>query len=183
MWVTRMTFSGASRLTARARAHPCWRPRWRPASTSAWCASGRVPIATSSASCTTATAPGCAPSRSARQFNASGASNSGCHWPVAEATAHCQPTSRSSVARGRRRVSLGRLYGEALMAQTLVIVESAAKCRTIQHYLGAGYLVRACFGHVRDLPTDRLGVDVDRDFAAEYVVPTAKASIVKQLRA
>ena len=69
------------------------------------------------------------------------------------------------------------------MAQTLVIVESAAKCRTIQHYLGAGYLVRACFGHVRDLPTDRLGVDVERDFAAEYVVPTAKASIVEQLRA
>ena len=87
------------------------------------------------------------------------------------------------MARGRLRVSLGRLYGEDLMAQTLVIVESAAKCRTIQHYLGAGYLVRACFGHVRDLPTDRLGVDVDRDFAAEYVVPTAKAGIVKQLRA
>src|SRR5205823_11583284 len=100
----------------------------------------------------------------------------------ARAAAHCQPTSRSSVARGRLRVSLGRLYGEDLMAQTLVIVESAAKCRTIQHYLGAGYLVQACFGHVRDLLTNRLGVDVERDFAAEYVVPTAKAGIVEQLR-
>jgi DNA topoisomerase I len=43
------------------------------------------------------------------------------------------------------------------MAHTLVVVESAAKSRTIQHYLGAGCAVRACFGHVRDLPTERLG--------------------------
>jgi DNA topoisomerase-1 len=50
------------------------------------------------------------------------------------------------------------------MARTLVVVESAAKSRTIQQYLGNGYIVRACFGHVRDLPVDRMGVDVDRDF-------------------
>ena len=69
------------------------------------------------------------------------------------------------------------------MARTLVVVESAAKSRTIQQYLGNGYIVRACFGHVRDLPVDRMGVDVDRDFAAEYVVPAAKADVVKRLKA
>jgi DNA topoisomerase-1 len=69
------------------------------------------------------------------------------------------------------------------MAQTLVIVESAAKSKTIQNYLGGGYVVRACFGHVRDLPTDRIGVDVDRDFAAEYVVPEGRARVVKELKA
>ena len=69
------------------------------------------------------------------------------------------------------------------MTQTLVIVESAAKSKTIQNYLGGGYVVRACFGHVRDLPTDRMGVDVDRDFAAEYVVPEGRARVVKELKA
>ena len=69
------------------------------------------------------------------------------------------------------------------MGQTLVIVESAAKSRTIQNYLGGGYVVRACFGHVRDLPTDRMGVDVDRDFATEHVVPEARARVVKALKA
>jgi DNA topoisomerase I len=69
------------------------------------------------------------------------------------------------------------------MARTLVVVESAAKSRTIQQYLGAGYIVRACFGHVRDLPVDRMGVDVDHDFAAEYVVPAARADVVKRLKA
>jgi DNA topoisomerase I len=61
--------------------------------------------------------------------------------------------------------------------------ESAAKSKTIKNYLGGGYVVRACFGHVRDLPTDRMGVDVDRDFAAEYVVPEAGARVVKELKA
>src|SRR6266571_4366862 len=68
------------------------------------------------------------------------------------------------------------------MAQTLVIVESAAKSKTIQNYLGGGYVVRACFGHVRDLPTDRMGVDVERNFAAEYVVLEARARVVKELK-
>jgi DNA topoisomerase I len=51
----------------------------------------------------------------------------------------------------------------------LVIVESPAKARTIERYLGPGYRVVASFGHVRDLPKRRLGVDVEGDFALEYV--------------
>ncbi|MEC9015739.1 MAG: toprim domain-containing protein, partial [Gemmatimonadota bacterium] len=55
------------------------------------------------------------------------------------------------------------------MSHTLVIVESPAKARTIEKYLGDGYEVAASVGHVRDLPKDELGVDVDNDFKPKYV--------------
>jgi len=54
-------------------------------------------------------------------------------------------------------------------AKKLVIVESPAKARTIGRYLGDDYTVRACRGHVRDLPKKRLGVDLENGFAPEYV--------------
>ncbi|MEI7744403.1 MAG: type I DNA topoisomerase [Chloroflexota bacterium] len=61
------------------------------------------------------------------------------------------------------------------MPKHLVIVESPAKARTIERYLGADYQVLASYGHVRDLPENpgkgKLGVDVDHDFAPDYVVP------------
>jgi len=50
----------------------------------------------------------------------------------------------------------------------LVIVESPAKAKTIERYLGPGYTVTASYGHVRDLPEKKLGVDVDHDFAPHY---------------
>jgi DNA topoisomerase I len=60
------------------------------------------------------------------------------------------------------------------MPKHLVIVESPAKARTIERYLGDDYRVLASYGHVRDLPENpgkgKLGVDVERDFAPEYVV-------------
>ena len=48
--------------------------------------------------------------------------------------------------------------------KTLVIVESPAKARTLAGFLGAGYVVRASIGHVRDLPKSQLGVDIEGDF-------------------
>lgn len=63
----------------------------------------------------------------------------------------------------------------------LMIVESAAKARTIQNYLGDGWRVMACMGHVRDLPVKALGVDVDADFRPTYAVLAGKAKLVKQL--
>jgi DNA topoisomerase-1 len=51
----------------------------------------------------------------------------------------------------------------------LVIVESPTKARTIEKYLGAGYDVKATVGHLRDLPTRELGVDVERGFEPKYV--------------
>src|SRR5215203_5574237 len=61
------------------------------------------------------------------------------------------------------------------MAKQLVIVESPAKARTIERYLGGDYQVLASYGHVRDLPENpgkgKFGVDVDHDFEPDYVVP------------
>ena len=83
------------------------------------------------------------------------------------------------------------------MAKPLVIVESPAKAKTLSRFLGTQYRVEASFGHIRDLPESaaqvpkeikekewgRMGVDVDADFAAYYVVPAAKKKQVAHLRA
>ena len=69
------------------------------------------------------------------------------------------------------------------MAKTsLVVVESAAKARTIEKFLGRGFTVRACLGHVRDLPTSKLGVDVEHDFQPQYVIPKERKDVVKRLK-
>ncbi|GAC1321969.1 MAG: type I DNA topoisomerase [Chloroflexota bacterium] len=66
--------------------------------------------------------------------------------------------------------------------QSLVVVESAAKAKTIEKILGRGFTVRACLGHVRDLPTSKLGVDVEHEFRPQYVVPKERKDIVKRLK-
>ena len=68
------------------------------------------------------------------------------------------------------------------MATKLVIVESPAKAKTIQKYLGAGYRVTASMGHVRDLPKSKIGVDVDHDFAPEYEISVGKEKIIAELK-
>ena len=65
----------------------------------------------------------------------------------------------------------------------LVIVESPAKATTIKKYLGDGYEVMASMGHVRDLPTIKLGVDVDHGFAPAYENIKGKEELIKKLRA
>ena len=66
--------------------------------------------------------------------------------------------------------------------KNLVIVESPAKARTIERYLGKGYKVAASMGHVRDLPPKRLGVDVENDFRPEYQVLDKKKKVVAGLK-
>jgi len=68
------------------------------------------------------------------------------------------------------------------MAKAIVIVESPAKAKTINKYLGRDYKVVASMGHVRDLPKNKLGVDVDADFEPEYVVIPARAKVIKELK-
>ncbi|MBP6715937.1 MAG: type I DNA topoisomerase [Acidobacteria bacterium] len=68
------------------------------------------------------------------------------------------------------------------MAKALVIVESPAKAKTINKYLGRDYKVIASMGHVRDLPKSKLGVDVDEDFAPDYVVIPDRAKVIKELK-
>ena len=65
----------------------------------------------------------------------------------------------------------------------LVIVESPAKAKTINKYLGDEYIVKASMGHVRDLPPKKLGVDVDKGFEPEYVNTTGRAKVIAELKA
>ncbi len=66
--------------------------------------------------------------------------------------------------------------------KNLVIVESPAKARTIGKYLGGGYEVAASVGHVRDLPTKELGVDVDQGFEPQYVTIRGKGKVLADLK-
>ncbi|MEE8348856.1 MAG: type I DNA topoisomerase [Acidobacteriota bacterium] len=68
------------------------------------------------------------------------------------------------------------------MPKAMVIVESPAKARTIEKYLGKDYMVRASAGHIKDLPKKNLGVDVEDDFRPTYQVISGKAKIVNQLK-
>ncbi len=68
------------------------------------------------------------------------------------------------------------------MADNLVIVESPAKAKTIQKFLGNGYVVKSSFGHIRDLQDKKLSVDVENDFTPEYVVPSDKKKVVSELK-
>ena len=68
------------------------------------------------------------------------------------------------------------------MPKGLVIVESPAKAKTIQKYLGKGYEVEASLGHVKDLPKNILGVDVEHDFATDYIVIPGKEKVLAKLK-
>lgn len=68
------------------------------------------------------------------------------------------------------------------MAKKLVIVESPAKARTVGKFLGGDYIVKASIGHIRDLPANRLGVDIENDFEPRYVIPEKKKPVVKGLK-
>ncbi|HKZ69411.1 MAG TPA: type I DNA topoisomerase, partial [Anaerolineales bacterium] len=65
----------------------------------------------------------------------------------------------------------------------LVIVESPAKAKTVQRFLGKGYQVQASVGHIRDLLKSTLSVDVENDFAPKYRVPNEKKAVVKEIKA
>ncbi|MFQ5629664.1 MAG: type I DNA topoisomerase, partial [bacterium] len=68
------------------------------------------------------------------------------------------------------------------MAKNLIIVESVAKTKTISKFLGKDYLVRSSVGHIKDLPKQRLGVDVDSGFSPEYITIRGKGKILTELR-
>ena len=68
------------------------------------------------------------------------------------------------------------------MPKTLVVVESPAKAKTIEKYLGGDYTVRASYGHIRDLPKSQLGVDVEHDFEPDYMVPEESERHVRELK-
>ena len=68
------------------------------------------------------------------------------------------------------------------MGKTLVVVESPAKAKTIGKFLGKKYTVKACMGHVRDLPKSQFGVDMDNDIALKYITIRGKGDLVSELK-
>lgn len=68
------------------------------------------------------------------------------------------------------------------MADSLVIVESPAKAKTIKRYLGDKYIVKASLGHVRDLPRSQIGVDIKNKYKPKYITIRGKGEVLKELR-
>ncbi len=94
-------------------------------------------------------------------------------------------TATKAPAKAARAKPRGKApAGKAIRAgDALVIVESPTKARTIGKYLGAGYSVKATVGHIRDLPTRKLGVEIDgRRFTPEYVIIKGKTATVAEIK-
>lgn len=69
-----------------------------------------------------------------------------------------------------------------IMSKPLIIVESPTKARTLSRFLGSEFIIEASMGHVRDLPKAKLGVEVDKDFEPQYVIPRDKRKTVEKLK-
>ena len=74
------------------------------------------------------------------------------------------------------------VYRTNINPMNLVIVESPAKAKTIEKFLGKDFKVVSCFGHISDLPSKELGVNVDGDFNPNYIVTDDKKKVVKELK-
>ncbi|KAA3642400.1 MAG: type I DNA topoisomerase [Chloroflexi bacterium] len=117
------------------------------------------------------------------EFTASGAPGTRGKCPVCGTTmfrmgrtpAHEGMTPPENVVRKKKKKQVPR-------KGKLVIVESPAKARTIERYLGEGYKVEASVGHVRDLLRSQISVDVENDFRPKYRVPNEKRPVVKELK-
>src|SRR3954451_2729536 len=105
--------------------------------------------------------------------------------PPAATRASDRVASRRSSRRSRCRERAGPCATVPAVSKNLVIVESPAKARTIERYLGPDYRVLASYGHVRDLPENpgkgKFGVDVEHDFTPEYVVSDDRRKQVAEI--
>ncbi len=90
--------------------------------------------------------------------------------------------ARKSATGPKRAVAPRTARVGSVDGRSLIIVESPAKARTIERYLGSDYMVAASVGHVIDLPASKLGVDVEHDFQPEYTVIKGKKSILDNLK-
>jgi DNA topoisomerase-1 len=68
------------------------------------------------------------------------------------------------------------------MPKNLLIVESPAKAKTIEKILGSDFEVKSCYGHIRDLEKDDMGIDVNNNYKPRYIVPDEKQKVVKELK-
>ncbi len=68
------------------------------------------------------------------------------------------------------------------MLKGLIVVESPAKVKTIQKFLGGDYVIKASVGHIKDLPEGELGVDLQRDFQPKYITIPGKGKVLRELK-
>ena len=92
---------------------------------------------------------------------------------AAKKTAGAAASAKAKKAKTKRRTA---------PKKTLVVVESPAKAKTIEKYLGRKYMVRASMGHLRDLPKSQFGIDVEHDFAPKYINIRGKGDLIKALK-
>jgi DNA topoisomerase-1 len=114
--------------------------------------------------------------------------------PVAKATAKTTSKKPAAVRPARKAKALTKEVepAEGLVetkptrsrrsSDALVIVESPAKAKTIKKYLGAGYVVKASVGHVKDLPKKKMGIDIEHGFQPEYVVIDGKKKVLAEIK-
>jgi DNA topoisomerase-1 len=91
------------------------------------------------------------------------------------------PGSPAAKKPRRKKAGAGKPLGTA-RGKPVVIVESPAKAKTINKILGTGYVVRACMGHVRDLPQRAFGIDVEKRFTPTYRTIKGKTKVITELR-
>ncbi len=100
---------------------------------------------------------------------------------MVETNGEPKPASRKK-APARKKAAATKKAPAGKAGRSLVIVESPAKARTISRILGSKYDVRASIGHIRDLPKAKLGIDVEADFAPQYIIPREKSKTVTEIR-
>ena len=128
-----------------------------------------------------------APKKAAKAAAKSASTAAGKKTPAKKAAAK-KATAKKAAAKkaAARRSAAPDIEDDLEPAPTggtsLVIVESPAKAKTIGKYLGRAYTVRATVGHVRDLPAKKLGIDIDKGFAPEYVTIEGKEDILTDLK-
>ena len=92
-------------------------------------------------------------------------------------------TTKAKPSKTKKPIAKSSAKKRAAGSGTLVVVESPAKAATIKKYLGAGYVVKASVGHVKDLPKATMGIDVKHDFQPEYVVIEGKKKVIADIKA
>lgn len=99
----------------------------------------------------------------------------------ASASPEHKTAGQTQTSAGRK--SAAKKTSVAATGKSLVIVESPSKARTILKYLGKQYHVMASVGHVKDLPQSGIGIDIEHDFAPEYVTIKGKGKILSEIKA
>ncbi|MDD3852896.1 MAG: type I DNA topoisomerase [Syntrophomonadaceae bacterium] len=69
-----------------------------------------------------------------------------------------------------------------MAGNTLIIVESAAKAKTLSKFLGKGYRIKASVGHIKDLPKSKIGIDIENDFEPQYITIRGKGELLKEIK-